>query len=275
MFLLAATGGLTIQLILASTVFGQTWNVTTGDWSTAANWVPATVPSSPGATATFDATAGSSPNVSLTGGPFTVGTLDLNDDVNGGFTFQEGALQLAGSATLNVQSHNVAADFGTTATIALQANSTINTVFDDSTLTVAGAITDSGGFSLTKTGAGTLTLTGSSVSLGNILINGGMLTIQNGAAVSDANVFIANNSGSSGSVTVTGAGSTWASTAKLAVGASGTGTPIIENGAAMSDSDEVHIGEAASSSGTVTVTGAGSTWKIQNTLFGRLDRVQL
>jgi hypothetical protein len=49
--------------------------------------------------------------VLITGGPFTVGTLDLNNDVSGGFTFVDGTLQLAGPATINVQSHNLLQDF--------------------------------------------------------------------------------------------------------------------------------------------------------------------
>jgi hypothetical protein len=94
---------------------------------TASDWTPATIPNSSSATASFNAATGSSPDVSLAGAPFTVGTLDLNNDVSGGFTFQNGTLQLAGPATINVESHNLAPDVDTTATIALQAEATINT----------------------------------------------------------------------------------------------------------------------------------------------------
>ncbi len=85
-----------------------TWGTSPGtsNWNTATNWTPQTVPNSSSATATFNAAAGSSPSVSLSGGPFTVGTLNLNNDVNGGFSFADGTLQLAGQATINVQSHS-------------------------------------------------------------------------------------------------------------------------------------------------------------------------
>ena len=123
----AATGAVAVQLILAGAAIGQTWNVTVGKSGAASDWTPATIPNSSSATASFNAATGSSPDVSLAGAPFTVGTLDLNNDVSGGFTFQNGTLQLAGPATINVESHNLAPDVDTTATIALQAEATINT----------------------------------------------------------------------------------------------------------------------------------------------------
>src|SRR5260221_6373503 len=103
LFRAAAAGALAMQVVLAGAAFGQTWNGGLGNWGTSSNWMPATVPNSSSATATFNAAAGSSSSVSLSGGPFTVGTLNLNNDVTGGFTFSNGTLQLAGPATINVQ----------------------------------------------------------------------------------------------------------------------------------------------------------------------------
>jgi len=97
MFLAAATGAVAMQLILAGAAFGQTWSNNTFDisWGTASNWTPATVPNSPGATAIFNAVNNTAFGVVLSGGPFTVGTLNLDNDVPGGFLFQLGTLQLA------------------------------------------------------------------------------------------------------------------------------------------------------------------------------------
>src|SRR5580704_11013259 len=120
-----------VKAILAGLVFGQTWNGGTGNWGTASNWTPATVPNSSNAVSTFNAVTGSSPSVSLTGAPFTVGTLKLNNNVNGGFTFEGGTLRLAGStqnggtALVDIQSHDPSPDFDASARIVLQADTEI------------------------------------------------------------------------------------------------------------------------------------------------------
>src|SRR5438132_13626803 len=101
---LTLAGAVVTQLVFANIAFAQTWNTGAGNWGTASNWTPATVPDSSSATATFKALANQSAGLSLSGGPFTVSTLNLDNDVNGGFTFQGGTLQLDGSATINVQS---------------------------------------------------------------------------------------------------------------------------------------------------------------------------
>src|SRR5258708_23581400 len=200
MFLAAATGAVAMQLIVAGAAFGQTLIDTSGNWGTASNWTPATVPNSSSATAIFNASSGVSDEVSLTGGPFTVGTLDLNNDVAGGFSFSDGTLQLAGPATINVQSHNGSPDLAAPPTIILKADATINTVFADSTLTVAGPITESGGgFSLSNDGLGTLTLTGVNTFTGGTIVNAGTLQLGDGTNT-------ASLAGSNGSTGTTGFG---------------------------------------------------------------------
>src|ERR1700756_1192158 len=113
-----------MDLILVVAAFGQTWSNNTFDisWGTASNWTSATVPYSAGATATFNAVNNTTYGVVLSGGPFTVGTLNLNNDVPGGFAFQLGTLRLAGAATINVQSHNFGPDFFANTILALKAN---------------------------------------------------------------------------------------------------------------------------------------------------------
>jgi outer membrane autotransporter protein len=256
---------LAVNLILTGFVLSQTWNGGTGNWGAPSNWTPATVPNSANASPSFNAIAGSSPAVSLTGGPFFVGTLNLNNDVNGGFTFGGGTLQLGG---IVIQSHNPAPDFDASARIVLQADATIHTVFTDSTLTIGGTITDNGsGFSLDILGPGTVVLTGTGsnltinneLALGSLFINPsipvGALIIQNGSKVSNAYGLITD-----GTLTVTGAGSTWTNSSSLEVGIVSfsfgprTGTLTIQDAGKVFDVNGSII------NGTVTVTGAGSAW---------------
>jgi outer membrane autotransporter protein len=95
------------------------------------------------------------------------------------------------------------------------------------------------------------------------VIREGMLTIQNGGTLSDSFAAIGNLTGGVGTVTVTGAGSSWSTAGAIVVGGLGTGTLIIENGASAQDgvsSGGGSIGQSAGSIGTVIVTGAGSSW---------------
>jgi T5SS/PEP-CTERM-associated repeat protein/autotransporter-associated beta strand protein len=99
---------------------------------------------------------------------------------------------------------------------------------------------------------------------GNLLVGyfgTGTLTIQNGGALSNQYGFIGYdpNPGSTGTVTVSGAGSSWTNSGALAVGYGGTGTLTIQNGGAVSNSIG-DIGYNPGSTGTVTVSGAGSSW---------------
>jgi T5SS/PEP-CTERM-associated repeat protein len=104
---------------------------------------------------------------------------------------------------------------------------------------------------------------------GNLLIGGfgsGALNITNGGAVSNLLGVIGASSGSTGAVTVDGAGSTWTNSDNLFVGGAGSGTLNIINGGAVSNG----IGEIAfqlGSTGTVTVDGIGSTWTNSGDLF--------
>jgi T5SS/PEP-CTERM-associated repeat protein/autotransporter-associated beta strand protein len=65
--------------------------------------------------------------------------------------------------------------------------------------------------------------------------------------------------GSSGTVIVDGAGSTWSNSFGVTVGSSGTGTLTISNGGSVSSNLHFVIGELPSGTGTATVTGSGSS----------------
>jgi T5SS/PEP-CTERM-associated repeat protein len=89
----------------------------------------------------------------------------------------------------------------------------------------------------------------------------GSAVIRDGITVNSGSGFLGYNAGSSGAVTVDGAGSTWSTTYGFLVGYNGKGTLIASNGGRIgSSSCRGYIGELAGSEGTVTVDGAGSKW---------------
>ncbi len=120
-------------------------------------------------------------------------------------------------------------------------------------------------------GLGTVTVTGAGShwsNAGGIVVGGlgtGTLTIQGGGTVSSGGGgSVGLSAGSTGTVTVTDPGSSWINgpSGGLNVGSFGTGTLTIANGGKVINitTFTANIGNGASGQGTVTVTGAGSTW---------------
>lgn len=87
----------------------------------------------------------------------------------------------------------------------------------------------------------------------------GTLNITSGGQVNDFAAFIAKEAGSTGSVSVDGAGSTWTNRGTLLVGDGGLGSLTISNGGHVNDDSSV-VGSTPGATGTVTVTGAGAKW---------------
>ena len=95
----------------------------------------------------------------------------------------------------------------------------------------------------------------------------GALNITNGGKVNSPTSYIGGDStGSSGTVTVDGAGSTWTSSGQLYVGFNGSGTLKVTKGGSISTSATC-LGDNRGSSGTVTVDGNGSTWTNSGSLI--------
>ncbi len=132
--------------------------------------------------------------------------------------------------------------------------------------TLGSAAGSSGTLNLTSASAGDFAVTGTAAAHDLIVGRYGMGTINvaNGRDVTVADgTVLGLHAGSTGNVTVSGAGSTWTSggdlTLGLLVGGSGTGALSISDGGVVSSFVGV-IGRSAGGSGTATVTGAGSTW---------------
>ncbi|WP_181176144.1 autotransporter domain-containing protein [Mesorhizobium sp. B2-3-4] len=87
----------------------------------------------------------------------------------------------------------------------------------------------------------------------------GQLTIQTGGTVGSTAGRVGVNPGSTGTVTVTGAGSQWTIVNDLYAGFAATGTLTIQNGGQVHNAKGL-IGFGPNATGTVTVDGAGSKW---------------
>ena len=117
---------------------------------------------------------------------------------------------------------------------------------------------------LTVTGPATQLLNDWQLRVGNQ--GAGLLSISDGAIVTNGSAFVAAGGGAFGDVLVSGQESTWDSLGTLAVGKGGFGALTITDGAQVS-SDLGIIAQELSSFGEVVVTGPGSSW----TIFGSLD----
>jgi T5SS/PEP-CTERM-associated repeat protein len=146
----------------------------------------------------------------------------------------------------------------------------------DGTLTISdgGSVTSVQGYVGTANGSdGTATVTGrgSSWTMTEALFVGqsagstGTMTISGGATVTDVQGIVGDLAGSNGSLTVTGAGSTWTSLVTSAqysgdinAGRLGTGSITVSDGGKVIG-NRFYAGNEVGSSGTVVVTGAGSS----------------
>jgi T5SS/PEP-CTERM-associated repeat protein len=221
-------------LLLSSSALAnaQTWNAATGDWFVPGNWTPTGVPTS-----------------------------STNAQINNGGTAQ---VSIAGA-----QCVALSVGYTMAGSLTIQNGGTVTS--SSTTVAHAGILTIQGGSNLTDSTAtlsGMATLNGSNSSWINTSAfevgenAPGTLFIENGASVTDQYGSVGHNN--LGTVTVTGAGSSWSSTASgniLVVGSTSssnsTNSLTIENGGFVSDGAGT-IGGA--SNGSVLVDGASSTW---------------
>lgn len=173
------------------------------------------------------------------------------------------ALTMSGNVKMHINSLTIGGDGDTTL------NGTLEDVSCDPQFATYGLLT---GYrpSLTKIGAGHLTLKGANTYGGETTVDGGTLTITGGGSVVDSSGYIGYYSGSTGQVAVDGNFSSWSNSETLIVGRSGSGTLTVQNGGSVSNTS-AWLGYYNESSGTATVTGAGSTWTNEDNLFVGFD----
>src|SRR3954452_3172277 len=94
----------------------------------------------------------------------------------------------------------------------------------------------------------------------------GALTIQSGGTMNNTLGIIADNAGSVGTVTVSGAGSSWTNSSDFYVGHNGNATLTVRNGGTVSNLIGF-IGRYSTSTSTATVDGAGSSWTSSSDLL--------
>jgi outer membrane autotransporter protein len=239
-------------------------------------------------------------NDSTGGGSLTIGTgvtWDDDDDLYVGNT-SAAELHIADGGVINDVTARIAYNSASTTTVSGAGSAWNNSdeiyvgYSDTGTLSVSGGGTVSsvtGSIGYEASGTGTTTITGADSTWTNtddmfIGYSGtGTLNIENGGEVNSNTVYMGHEADSTGTATVSGAGSAWNNSNRLYVGYNSTGTLNVEDGGALDNDDTLYIGYNdngtlnilsggavtdltgrigynADSTGTATVSGAGSTW---------------
>jgi T5SS/PEP-CTERM-associated repeat protein len=192
--------------------------------------------------------------VSFTGGVTNVELLIENGNV----TFDLGGQTYTGSATFPIQ---VGSQSGQTGRLTvLEGTVAVNT---------AGRVVEVGGFGtgfLTVDTGGQVGTAGNRPSMRIGDEGTGTLTVQSDGQVFGTSFDVGYIAGSSGTVTVTGPQASLDATNTIYVGRAGTGTMTVSGGAEVASTSNATIGNDAGSSGTVTITGAGSEWTQSGTM---------
>ncbi len=245
-------------------------------------------------TGTVNVTAGST--VTATGYVYIGRQGSATLTVDGGSTFTGGSAATStvgannvvigdGTATLNASGvANSPLYFGGSGTARITNSSVLHSLaaldvgYRGSTGTL---IVDSGSSMVADT---TITVGGSTDrtgAKGTVIVQGGSLLQATAAAINNAAMVIGSDTGTTGTVTVTGSGSRLTtSNYRLTVGSQGSGSLTIANGATASSGANYADAEAAlavgagvGGTGSLTITGAGSTLTASgDAVFGGVEK---
>lgn len=154
-YVVAPSGGF-LTLTITSTIVTSNWTdgANNGLWSDTGNW-SAGVPNSQGAIAAFGGAISAPRTVNL-GASRTVGEVNF-DNASNAYTLAGGTLTMDNS-TANAAINNVNGNHFISSAVALNGNTIANVVNASETLSISGNISGAG--NLTKSGAGTLVLSG-------------------------------------------------------------------------------------------------------------------
>jgi len=231
-----------------------TWNNTNAvdnAWSSTTNWSGIGVPES-----TDTATLGSafaSPTVNLDVSS-TVASLTIS-------TGDSFTLSSSNASVLTLATGGLTRDLASSGTQSISANVTLgaNAVWaidGDGQLVVSGAIGEDGGpWSLTKTGTGTLLLTGASSYSGGTTIDGGTIVVAPGGSISHSgtNLILGSTAGAVGGLNITG-GSVLADNAAIGSTADSSGSVVITGGTLTTTTD-LYAGFGGT--GLLSISGSG------------------
>lgn len=265
---LLLTGTALAGMPLSSSAQAQTWNGTVStDWFTTGNWSTNAVPTS-AAPVTIDTT---SPHATVIGtSAATSGSVDVGQSLTGALTISGGgSLNALGSVHLGLNTGASGTVTVTGAGSSLTESGTLEVGYlGTGVLRVQnGAAVQADSATVGFVGNGLATVDGAGSSL--LVLNGlavggaasGALTVSNGGALlTNSATFICLNANDVGSITVTGANSTWTSASSTVVGQSGTGALYVSNGGVVSGAVAVLGRGGATATGFATVDGAGSAW---------------
>ncbi|MBX9847580.1 MAG: autotransporter domain-containing protein [Xanthobacteraceae bacterium] len=253
---------------------------TSTDWFTAGNWNPATVP---GAATDVEINNGAVPNpANVTAAGATARSVIVGDAAgqSGTLNVTGGTLTVPGPVGAFPQGYLAVGNLGS-GTMTVSAGGVVNanqSYIAANSDTSTGTVTITGStsqwittrFEVGSSGNGTLNVrNGATVTNTGVFVIGndgtgigavGVVNVESGADVTMTSTTLGSPANSTGTLTVTGAGSSWTGSGSLTVGSSGTGTFNLLAGASAT-SGSVAIGSfAASGNGTANISGTGTSW---------------
>jgi len=303
--LLASASFAVIVLGTAVPAQGQNWDGSeSADWRDGNNWVGGSAPTGAGTVQLSDTIPNPGIPVAtmptIDGGGVTINTALIGySQAQGGITLtiSNGASFVATSVIVGEGNNAMAlADRATqsgTVNLLGGSTSTVNSLtigsYGDGVVNITGASKVTAGSlalgsnrtpphvasgRLTISGAGSaMTVTSTSATIGNA--GEGIVSVDSGGKLTTDSLALGIQALSSGTITITGAGSQWVRSAgTLNIGQSGTGVVTVSNGGVanfLSGTGQVNLALNAGSSGSLTVTGNDSRFEAGQLFVGLLS----